>query len=100
VLLSSGDSFPHLIQKRRSQLGFVTYLLNYLRIYIFSPHDNVYVNCLTLLREILYINNLEADVIHISLSVPFISQDEPISVEHSVKVCTTESTLYSGLKRE
>jgi hypothetical protein len=29
VLLSSGDSFPHLIQKRRSQLGFVTYLLNY-----------------------------------------------------------------------
>jgi hypothetical protein len=32
VLLSSGDSFPHLIQKPRSQLGFVTYLLNYLRI--------------------------------------------------------------------
>jgi len=31
VLLSSSDSFPHLIQKRRSQLGFVTYLLNYLR---------------------------------------------------------------------
>jgi NADH:ubiquinone oxidoreductase subunit 2 (subunit N) len=28
MLLSSGDSFPHLIQKRRSQLGFVTYLLN------------------------------------------------------------------------
>jgi len=28
VLLSRGDSFPHLIQKRRSQLGFVTYLLN------------------------------------------------------------------------
>jgi hypothetical protein len=27
VLLSSGDSFPHLIQKRSSQLGFVTYLL-------------------------------------------------------------------------
>jgi len=32
VLLSSGDNFPHLIQKRRSQLGFVTYLLNYPRI--------------------------------------------------------------------
>jgi hypothetical protein len=32
VLLSSGDSFRHLIQKPRSQLGFVTYLLNYLRI--------------------------------------------------------------------
>jgi hypothetical protein len=31
VLLSSGDSFPHLIQKPSSQLGFVTYLLNYLR---------------------------------------------------------------------
>jgi len=31
VLLSSGDNFPHLIQKRRSQLGFVTYLLNYPR---------------------------------------------------------------------
>ena len=31
MLLSSGDSFPRLIQKRRSQLGFVTYLLNYLR---------------------------------------------------------------------
>jgi hypothetical protein len=28
MLLSSGDTFPHLIQKRRSQLGFVTYLLN------------------------------------------------------------------------
>jgi hypothetical protein len=27
-MLSSGDSFPHLIQKPRSQLGFVTYLLN------------------------------------------------------------------------
>jgi hypothetical protein len=34
VLLSSGDSFPHLIQKRRSQLGFVTYLLNYLHNYM------------------------------------------------------------------
>jgi hypothetical protein len=33
VLLSSGDSFPHLIQKPRSQLGFETYLLNYLRNY-------------------------------------------------------------------
>jgi len=31
VLLSSGDNFAHLIQKRRSQLGFVTYLLNYPR---------------------------------------------------------------------
>jgi len=31
VLLSSGDNFPHLIQKRSSQLGFVTYLLNYPR---------------------------------------------------------------------
>jgi len=31
VLLSSGDNFPHLIQKRRSQHGFVTYLLNYPR---------------------------------------------------------------------
>jgi len=31
VLLSSGDNFPHLIKKRRSQLGFVTYLLNYPR---------------------------------------------------------------------
>jgi hypothetical protein len=27
VLLSSGDSFPHLIQKRRSQLGFVNLLI-------------------------------------------------------------------------
>jgi hypothetical protein len=33
VLLSSGDSFPDLIQKRRSQLGSVTYLLNYPRTY-------------------------------------------------------------------
>jgi hypothetical protein len=32
IKLDSGDSFPHLIQKRRSQLGFVTYLLNYPRI--------------------------------------------------------------------
>jgi hypothetical protein len=29
MLLSSGDSFPDLIQKRRTQLGFVTYILNY-----------------------------------------------------------------------
>jgi hypothetical protein len=34
VLLSSGDRFPCLIKKLRSQLGFVTYLLNYPRIYI------------------------------------------------------------------
>ena len=33
MLLSSGDNFPHLIQKHRSQLGFVTYLLNYPRMY-------------------------------------------------------------------
>jgi hypothetical protein len=33
VLLSSGDSFPHLIKKPSSQLGFVTYLLNCPRIY-------------------------------------------------------------------
>ena len=32
MLLSKGDNFTHLIQKRRSQLGFVTYLLNYHRI--------------------------------------------------------------------
>jgi len=32
-MLSSGDNFPHLIQKRRSQIGFVTYLLNYPRTY-------------------------------------------------------------------
>ena len=31
MLPSNGDSFPHLIQKRRSQLGFVTHLLTYLR---------------------------------------------------------------------
>ena len=31
MLLPSGDNFPQLIQKRRSQLGFVTYLLNYPR---------------------------------------------------------------------
>jgi hypothetical protein len=31
VLLSGGDNFPHLIKKRSSQLGFVTYLLNYPR---------------------------------------------------------------------
>jgi len=30
VLPSSGDSFPHLIQKRGLQLGFVTHLLTFL----------------------------------------------------------------------
>jgi hypothetical protein len=39
VLLSSGDSFPHLIKKRRSQLGFVTYLLNYPRSFFFNIID-------------------------------------------------------------
>ena len=33
VLPSSGDSFPHLIQKRRWQMGFVTHLLTFLRIF-------------------------------------------------------------------
>jgi len=33
VLPSSCDSFPHLIKKRGSQLGFVTHLLTYLRTY-------------------------------------------------------------------
>ena len=65
------------------------YIYIYIYIYIFFPHDNVYVSCLTLLRELLYINNLEADVLHISFSVKFISQDEPIPVEHLVKVCAT-----------
>jgi hypothetical protein len=37
VLLSSGDSFPHLIQKRRSQLGIVIYLLNCPLIFIDPP---------------------------------------------------------------
>ena len=36
MLLSSGDNFPHLIQKRRSQLGFVTYLLNFPRIFRYT----------------------------------------------------------------
>ena len=36
MLLSSGDSFLHLIKKCRSQLGCVTYLLNYLRITVLS----------------------------------------------------------------
>jgi hypothetical protein len=43
VLLSSGDSFPHLIQKPRSQLGFVTYLLNYLRTSKYSLRFIAYV---------------------------------------------------------
>jgi hypothetical protein len=42
VLLSSGDSFPHLIQKPSSQLGFVTYLLNYLRIFASTFLLNLY----------------------------------------------------------
>jgi hypothetical protein len=37
MLLSSCDIFPHLIQKRRSQLGFVTYLLNCPRIWLCRP---------------------------------------------------------------
>jgi hypothetical protein len=51
VLLSSGDSFLHLIQKRKSQLGFVTYLLNYPRTVseprgsdgIFVRSSNIYI---------------------------------------------------------
>jgi hypothetical protein len=39
VLLSSGDSFPRLIQKRRSQHGFVTYLLNYPRTILVYPRN-------------------------------------------------------------
>jgi len=39
VLPSSGDSFPHLIKKRESQLGFVTKLLTYLRIKL-NENDN------------------------------------------------------------
>jgi hypothetical protein len=39
VLLSSGYSFPHLIQKRRPQLVFVTYLLNCPRITVIRLHS-------------------------------------------------------------
>jgi hypothetical protein len=40
VLPSSDDSFPHLIKKRKSQLGFVTHLLTFLRINItFITYD-------------------------------------------------------------
>jgi hypothetical protein len=42
MLLSSGVSFPHLILKRRPQLGFVTYLLNYPRISILLPDDMLF----------------------------------------------------------
>ena len=45
MLLSSGDSFPHLIQKRRSQLGFVTYLLNYLRISRYKNRTYTVTSC-------------------------------------------------------
>ena len=34
MLPTSIDSFPHLIKKHRSQLGFVTYFLTYPRTYI------------------------------------------------------------------
>jgi len=48
VLLSSGDNFPHLIQKRRSQLGFVTYLLNY-------PRTMLYAFCWVIPRRLNFI---------------------------------------------
>jgi len=41
VLPSSGDSFPHLIKKRGSQLGFLTYLLTYLRTYSLEQTDGI-----------------------------------------------------------
>ena len=56
MLLSSGDNFPHLIKKRRSQLGFVTYLLNYPRIYrinqLFFPTETSYALCQLLTEHI------------------------------------------------
>jgi len=39
VLPSSGDGFPHLIQKRGSQLLFVSHLLTYLRITLIAPSE-------------------------------------------------------------
>jgi hypothetical protein len=44
-MLSSGDSFPHLIQKPRSQLGFVTYLLNPPRTFVVLYIGVVCVTC-------------------------------------------------------
>jgi len=38
VLPTSTDSFPHLIQKRKSQLGFATYLLTYPRTLMLLKH--------------------------------------------------------------
>jgi hypothetical protein len=61
VLLSSGDSFPHLIQKPSSQLGFVTYLLNYLRTYSYCIdqmqlarylHTCIYVKLMSLYKQV------------------------------------------------
>ena len=39
MLPTSTDSFPHLIKKRRSQLGFVTYLLTYSRMKYRKPNE-------------------------------------------------------------
>jgi len=60
VLPTSGDSFPHLIQKRRSQLGFVTYLLTYLRNKIcWAELDVIFLNKnLYLLVEILRLQTI------------------------------------------
>jgi hypothetical protein len=60
VLLSSGDSFPHLIQKPRSQLGFVTYLLN-------RPRSLCLCACLYLTHTYMLIFTRRANVRHLSL---------------------------------
>jgi hypothetical protein len=56
VLLTSGDSFPHLIQKRRSQLGFVAYLLNYPRR---TPH----------VSDIFSVHHQESSTVHTAIGV-------------------------------
>jgi hypothetical protein len=52
MLPSSSDNFPHLIQKRRSQLGFVAYLLTYLHINV--PHILKFFNTNIHIQHVLY----------------------------------------------
>jgi hypothetical protein len=61
MLLSSGDSFPHLIKKSMSKLGFVTYLLNYPRTKALKPDVEMCQLSLALVLFILAFNFPDAE---------------------------------------
>jgi hypothetical protein len=87
VLLSSGDSSPHLIQKPRSQLGCVTYLLNRPR------------TLYTLYTSYMFRSHVAATYVHLLLSKSYLvaqcmDRDHSKSMENIFLSCTLTDYIF------